>query len=418
MRSTVSVCGGDEAHGVELMLVQQLGGATEDQGRRVLVGRGLLIGRSSPLFSDRYPPLSRRHAELAFDRGRLHVTDLGSRHGTHVGGNRVARSVVAVGDFIELGGVGFVVAEAPPSFVPAQHPWFAFASYAFSSVLDALGKARASRRPLVIVGEPGVGKSALAEHVVSGGVVVDRLDEADAAAQHELLTMVRSAEADPDAPRVVVLSCAAPAELASRGKLLDGLFAHLQSWVVRVPPLRERPEDVLPIVRAELQRFAPGKTWEVHPRLASRLVVDRWPGNVRALQAEVERLHLSSSGAALVDHPIDAGVSRATGLTRVASDGSWFEGPESEREHLGGRRVLRAVLSVLLDARKRRAGAIASREIARLVWPGERIVPRAASNRIYVAVTTLRKLGFGPTIESTGEGYRLAESGIEVIEKA
>ena len=420
MVSTVSLGRVAATSDVEIVLVQQLGGAKQDEGRRVLVGQGLAIGRDNPLFSDGYPTLSRRHAELTFEGEALRITDRGSRHGTHVNGRRVERAAVSVGDFIELGGVGFVVTEAPAAFVPPQHPRFAFASHAFASLLDTLAKARTSRRPLVIAGEPGVGKSALAQELGPDHVVFDHLDEADTAAQHELLGMLRKAEADPGAPRVVILSCVPPAELSARKQLLDAIFVHIQTWVLRVPPLRERPEDILPIVRAELGQLTPGQHWELHPTLVSSLLAARWPGNVRALQAEVERLRLSASGPCLIGSPSEAGVpreaSRTTELTVVASDGSWFQTREGAREDLGGRRVLRAVLCALLDARKRPAGAVSSRDIARLVWRGEKILPRAAANRVYVAVTTLRKLGFGPSIESTGEGYRLAEDEIEVVE--
>jgi len=40
-------------------------------------------------------------------------------------------------------------------------------------------------------------------------------------------------------------------------------------------------------------------------------------------------------------------------------------------------------------------------------WPGERMLPDAASNRIYVAMTQLRKLGLKGWLKRSGEGYFL-----------
>ena len=40
-------------------------------------------------------------------------------------------------------------------------------------------------------------------------------------------------------------------------------------------------------------------------------------------------------------------------------------------------------------------------------WPGERMHPEAASNRVYVAITTLRKLGLKPVLVRRDDGYLL-----------
>jgi hypothetical protein len=41
------------------------------------------------------------------------------------------------------------------------------------------------------------------------------------------------------------------------------------------------------------------------------------------------------------------------------------------------------------------------------MWPNEKIVPRAAMNRLYVAVTRLREEGLGPALAREGDGYLL-----------
>jgi hypothetical protein len=44
-------------------------------------------------------------------------------------------------------------------------------------------------------------------------------------------------------------------------------------------------------------------------------------------------------------------------------------------------------------------------ELQEAGWPGERILPQAASNRIYVAMNQLRKLGLKDWLKKSAEGY-------------
>lgn len=70
---------------------------------------------------------------------------------------------------------------------------------------------------------------------------------------------------------------------------------------------------------------------------------------------------------------------------------------------------MRRVLAALLDLRLRDPEATLSfREVFDAAWPGERALPTAIANRVKVAVSTLRKAGLKPFLETIGSGYRLA----------
>jgi len=55
--------------------------------------------------------ISRRHAEIVWDGARIQVNDLKSRNGTFVNGRRIESSEVKLGDQLQFGRVGFLVAK-------------------------------------------------------------------------------------------------------------------------------------------------------------------------------------------------------------------------------------------------------------------------------------------------------------------
>jgi hypothetical protein len=62
----------------------------------------------------------------------------------------------------------------------------------------------------------------------------------------------------------------------------------------------------------------------------------------------------------------------------------------------------------LIERRRTAPGrGLSLAELQEAGWPGERILPQAASNRIYVAMNQLRKLGLKDWLRRSGEGYYL-----------
>ncbi len=97
-----------------------------------------------------------------------------------------------------------------------------------------------------------------------------------------------------------------------------------------------------------------------------------------------------------------------TPAIRVGQDGQWLETPNGMRHDLGTRRPLRRLLLALATARREQVGSTLSIEqLLQAGWPGENPLPEAGSNRVYVAVSTLRKLGLGESLQRWDGGYRL-----------
>jgi two-component system, NtrC family, response regulator HydG len=99
--------------------------------------------------------------------------------------------------------------------------------------------------------------------------------------------------------RVVAATNKDLAAEARAGRFREDLFYRLDVVSVRLPPLRDRREDVLPLASAFLSRVAeklPKRVTGFVPAAAAALERYAWPGNVRELQHAVERAVILTRG--------------------------------------------------------------------------------------------------------------------------
>src|ERR1700739_3712324 len=85
-------------------------------------------------------------------------------------------------------------------------------------------------------------------------------------------------------------------------KFRSDLFYRLNVFPVRVPPLRERPEDIPMLVRHFTQQFARNMNKDIESipsETMNALCEYHWPGNIRELQNVIERAVILSSGPVL-----------------------------------------------------------------------------------------------------------------------
>ena len=134
-----------------------------------------------------------------------------------------------------------------------------------------------------------------------GTLLLDEIGELDPATQGALLRVLQEREVRPvgeDRPvkvdvRVLAATNRDLTRDVEQGRFRKDLFYRLDVVTIRVPPLRERPEDVVPLAELFAGRFGDRFGLE-HPRL-SEAVLERlrrhaWPGNVRELEHVIERL--------------------------------------------------------------------------------------------------------------------------------
>lgn len=91
-----------------------------------------------------------------------------------------------------------------------------------------------------------------------------------------------------------------PAKIKA-GTFREELYYRLSVVTVKLPPLRERPEDIPHLTRFFLERFSRryGKTISASPKFYEALLKQSWPGNVRQLKNVMERLTALHQGGAL-----------------------------------------------------------------------------------------------------------------------
>jgi PAS domain S-box-containing protein len=78
------------------------------------------------------------------------------------------------------------------------------------------------------------------------------------------------------------------------GRFRQDLFHRLGQFQLRVPPLRERPEDTVALAEHFLRLKAPGKNFS--NQAISALLSHAWPGNIRELRNLVAKVAMESSG--------------------------------------------------------------------------------------------------------------------------
>jgi two-component system C4-dicarboxylate transport response regulator DctD len=138
------------------------------------------------------------------------------------------------------------------------------------------------------------------EHAKDGTLFLDEVEAMPLALQAKVLRVLQEREVErlgsnrpiPVNFRVVAATKVSLAELGSKGGFREDLFYRLNVAMLKVPPLHERPGDILGLFQVFLQQASlryqmpmPTVGAEHHQALLS----SRWPGNVRELKACAER---------------------------------------------------------------------------------------------------------------------------------
>jgi len=146
-----------------------------------------------------------------------------------------------------------------------------------------------------------------AELADGGTLFLDEIGEMDLSLQSKLLrflqtgTLSRVGEADTRQVDVRVI-CATnrnPMQMITEKRFREDLFYRLHVLPIHLPPLRQRPADIMVLAQHFLARFAREEHKRFSgfsPEAADSLIAREWPGNVRQLQNLVRRLVVMFDG--------------------------------------------------------------------------------------------------------------------------
>lgn len=140
-------------------------------------------------------------------------------------------------------------------------------------------------------------KKGLIEEAAGSTLFLDEIGETTPANQAKLLRVLETgtfrrvggAKTLKSDVRFVVATNRDLAEMSQTGGFRSDLYFRLASFVIRVPALRERREDIPLLAEHFLQRFSRGITRKLTPDALKLLVAYDWPGNVRELRNLIER---------------------------------------------------------------------------------------------------------------------------------
>jgi DNA-binding NtrC family response regulator len=194
------------------------------------------------------------------------------------------------------------------------------------TVFERIRTAAAGDSPVLIIGESGSGKELVARAIharspfaagpfvavpagtvpspetATGGTLFVDVSALDDAAQLALLRVLDGARTSPGHVRMVAASTRELEPLVKSGLLREELFYRLNGLEIRLPPLRERSEDI-PVLAGEFVReFAQkyNKPVATVPSETQRLLIGYpWPGNVRELRNVIEQAMLLARGSEL-----------------------------------------------------------------------------------------------------------------------
>ncbi len=320
--------------------------------------------------------ISRQHAQIRRAGERLVLEDLGSHNGSYVNGARVGEAELGPGDLVAVGGVVLLVHRGPAFFQRKSHPHIGGVSLAIARVLDQIERAAGSDVTVLIQGETGVGKELVARalHDASGRggafVAINCGTVATGVLQSELFGHAKGAFSGAGAERTGLIGSAkggtllfdeigdAPAELqvsllrlleqreyrpvgsdknlqtdarfvaashvdlraaVEEGRFRRDLLGRFDRWLIDVPPLRQRREDVLALASGILARR--GRPARIERPLALALLAYDWPQNVRELESVVEQI--------LMEQPDGDALALTERITRRLGTSVWG-GEETE----------------------------------------------------------------------------------------
>lgn len=137
-----------------------------------------------------------------------------------------------------------------------------------------------------------------------GTLFLDEIGDMELGLQAKILRAIQEREVEPVGGRnpikvdvrIIAATNQNLEEAVRDGRFREDLYYRLNVIPIRLPPLRERKEDIPLLVQYFLQKYSGGKNLEFSREALELLSDYSWPGNVRELENVCERLVILSTG--------------------------------------------------------------------------------------------------------------------------
>ena len=141
--------------------------------------------------------------------------------------------------------------------------------------------------------------------------------------QEREITPVGGVEAIPVDVRIISATNKDLHSLVQDGRFREDLYYRLNVVPINVPPLRRRPEDILPLIQANLAKcnkdLNDSKT--ITSGALTVLLKYPWPGNIRELQNIIERLTITVSGSQITEDDLPVFIQKESRKNDSADSG-------------------------------------------------------------------------------------------------
>jgi transcriptional regulator with PAS, ATPase and Fis domain len=368
---------------------------------------------------------SRHHAEIRRDGPLSILKDLGSRNGIFVNGAQVQEAAISPGQILRLGEwIGIAIQVSSDAADPEPVFDLLAANLAggpvLRPILEQAKKAASSALPTVILGETGTGKEGLAHamhewsgrkgpfvavncaalvptlaeaelfgyrkgaftgadraspgffRAAQGGtLLLDEVTDLPESVQAKFLRALEQREISPlgeSVPvpidvRVLAATQIPLPQVVTERRFRADLCARLDGLTIRLPPLRERKQEIAYLFSHLLRLHSGGRPPEVEARLVEQLCLHDWPFNVRELDLLARRLLVLHGHEDLLrrshlpEHVLGRPVAGEPAPAPVASIGSGaVSAPHKPESHRARRE---RELSLLTQALRAHKGSVA-----------------------------------------------------------
>jgi DNA-binding NtrC family response regulator len=319
--------------------------------------------------------VSRNHIEIEYSADSFLLRDLGSTNGSFLNGSRVKEAYLSPGDLIKIGNttLEFVAFDEKIKIEPSDRTEFGLMvgkSRKMRQIFSILEKISSTQATVVIEGETGTGKDLVAQAIhenssrkdkpfivfdcsavapnlieselfghekgaftgavkarrgafeaANGGTIfLDEIGELTTELQPKLLRALEQREVKRVGSNVPVkinvrVICATNRNLrteVNEGRFREDLYYRLSVVKVSLPPLRDRPEDIAPLIerflsKGEFNKLPDGslKVTRVEDDALKMLGRYEWGGNVRELANIIERSASFVDGESISKKHID-----------------------------------------------------------------------------------------------------------------